>query len=451
MENTKENKEKKAEEALVAEPALDKDILSAVRKESVEEADVRSGTEKTEAVVEKSAKKERRRGPLPALMLIFFLLLLNAAFVVAAVDYLLQNKYKDGVVQNATSVEILDEQSGVVEVAKNATSAVVSIIATAEVPKYETSYRDFFNFQIPMQQQNGTEEQQIGAGSGFIVSSDGYIITNKHVVSEEDATYTVILKDARHMDEKVEARVVARDPNNDIAVLKIEKADLPYLNLGDSDGLNIGQTTVAIGYALGEFDNTVSKGIVSGLLRSITASDLQGGTEELENLIQTDAAVNSGNSGGPLLDIKGNVIGVNVAMAQAENIGFAIPINYVKGVYEEARTSGTIKKEVTAYLGVRYVNIDSSIQKANNLTYDYGVIITRGEKVTDLAVVPGSPADMAGIVENDIILEVNGMKIDENNTLSKVVGKMKPGDEARLKIYHRGEEKEVTATLGESQ
>lgn len=431
----------------MAEPVSDKDASPVAEKEKIDEE---KGAEETEPVVAKPAKK-RKRGPLSALILVSFLLLLNAAFVIAAVDYLLQNKYKDGAIQNVTSVEVVDEQSGVVEVAKNATSAVVSIIATAEVPKYETYYRDFFNFQIPMQEQNGTQEQQIGAGSGFIVSSDGYIITNKHVVSEEDATYTVILKDAQHMDEKIEARVVARDPNNDIAVLKIEKTDLSYLNLGDSDALDIGQTTIAIGYALGEFDNTVSKGIVSGLLRSITASDLQGGTEELENLIQTDAAVNSGNSGGPLLDIKGNVIGVNVAMAQAENIGFAIPINYVKGVYEEAKTSGTIKKEATAYLGVRYVDIDSSIQKANNLTYDYGVIITRGENMTDLAVVPGSPADKAGLVENDIILEVNGTKIDEDNTLSKVVGKMKPGDEAKLKIYHRGEEKEVTVTLGEGQ
>jgi len=458
MENKEENKEKK-EETLEMKPdievpaaaspkAEDPSVSSQSGKRAEEEANL---PKKTADLAEKGGKR-KKRGPLPALVFILLLLVLNGVFVVAAVDYLLQNKYKDGTIQNVKSVEVVDEQSEGINVAKNASSAVVSIIATAEVPKYETYYRNFFNFQIPIQEQNGTEQQQIGAGSGFIVSDDGYIVTNKHVVSEEDATYTVILKDAQHMDEKIEARVVARDPNNDIAILKIEKTGLPYLNLGDSDSLSVGQTTVAIGYALGEFDNTVSKGIVSGLSRSITASDMQGEMEELENLIQTDAAVNSGNSGGPLLDIKGNVIGVNVAMADAENIGFAIPINYVKKVYEEAKTSGTLKKEATAYLGVRYVNIDSSIQKANNLAYDYGVIITRGEKKTDLAVIPGSPADKAGLVENDIILEVNGTKIDnKDNTLAKMIGKLKPGDEVKLKVYHRGEEKEIAVTLGESQ
>lgn len=447
MEKNKEIKE----EVLAAEPVSDKGVSSAAEKAPAGNAGGEKGAERAKEAAAEPAKKSKS-GPFPALILILLLLLLNAAFVVAAVDYLLRDKYQGGAIRNVAPVEVVDEQSGVIEVAKSATSAVVSIIATAEVPKYETYYRDFFNFQIPVREQSGTEEQKIGAGSGFIVSGDGYIVTNKHVVANEDATYTVILKDARHMDEKIEARVVARDPNNDIAILKIEKTDLPYINLGDSDALSVGQTTIAVGYALGEFDNTVSKGIVSGLQRSITASDLRGSTEDLENLIQTDAAVNSGNSGGPLLDIKGNAIGVNVAMAQAENIGFAIPINYVKGVYEEAKASGTIKKEAAAYLGVRYVNIDSGIRKANNLAYDYGVVITRGKNVADLAVIPGSPADKAGLVENDIILEVNGTKIDGgNNALSKLVGKMKPGDEAKLKVYHRGEEKEVAVTLGESQ
>jgi S1-C subfamily serine protease len=175
------------------------------------------------------------------------------------------------------------------------------------------------------------------------------------------------------------------------------------------------------------------------------------GYEELENLIQTDAAVNPGNSGGPLLDIEGNVIGVNVAMADAQSIGFAIPINEIKPAYEEAKSSGTIKKEAKAFLGVRYINIDSGIQQENNLPYDYGVIIGRGEKMTDLAIVPGSPADKAGLVENDIILEVNGEKIEDKNNLAKLIAQHKPGEEVKFKIYHRGEEKEISLTLGESQ
>lgn len=384
------------------------------------------------------------------LLFILAFLFLNAAFVLASVDFLLERKYKGSTIENVQPIEVVDEQSEVIEVAEKASASVVSIIATAEVPNYETLYRDFFNFRIPSQVQNGTEEAQIGAGSGFIVSGDGYIITNRHVVEQEDAKYTVILKNERNLDEKVEAVVIARDPNNDIAVLKIEKADLPFLDLGNSESLRVGQTTIAIGYALGEFDNTVSKGIISGLSRSIYASGSQRGGESLDNLIQTDAAVNPGNSGGPLLDIRGNVIGVNVAMADAQSIGFAIPINDVKSAYEQAKTSGNIRRETRAYLGVRYTEITSSVQKANNLPYSYGAIITRGESLSDLAVIPGSPADKAGLVENDIILEVNGEKVGSKTSFAKLIAKFKPGETVKLKIYHRGEEKEMSVTLGES-
>jgi serine protease Do len=320
------------------------------------------------------------------------------------------------------------------------------------VPQYETQYERFFNFNIPSRVQNGTTEQQIGAGTGFLVSSDGYIVTNKHVVDDSSAKYTVILNDENHKNEKVEARIVAIDPNpnRDIAILKIEKTDLPHLNLGDSSKLQVGQTAVAIGYALGEFDNTVSKGVISGLNRSITASGTSSGSETLKNLIQTDAPVNSGNSGGPLLDISGQVIGVNVAMADAQSIGFAIPINDVKTDYEQAKSSGSIKKEARAFLGVRYMAIDASVKQSNNISYDYGVIVSRGANSTDLAVTPGSPADKAGIVENDIILEVGGTKVDTDNPLADLIGKYKPGDQVKLKISHRGEEKEVTVTLSES-
>jgi len=453
-ENMEETFEIKSDSGQDKSSDTEKIEAEVLEKESAAGDKSVEGIKSPEAMKPSSEKsqKDKKRGPFPALIFILLLLVLNGVFVVGAVDYLLQNKYQNGTVKNVQSVKVVDEQSQIIDVAKNASASVVSIIATAEVPKYETTYRDFFNFQIPSQVQNGTEEQQIGAGSGFIVSGDGYIITNKHVVEQEDAKYTVILKDSQHMDEKIEAKVIARDPNNDIAILKIDKTGLSSLNLGDSGSLNVGQTTVAIGYALGQFDNTVSKGIISGLSRSISAGGMTSGAESLENLIQTDAAVNPGNSGGPLLDIQGNVIGVNVAMADAQSIGFAIPINEIKPAYEEAKSSGTIKKEAKTFLGVRYINIDSSVQQSNNLPYDYGVIVGRGEKATDLAIVPGSPADKAGIVENDIILEVDGVKIDSgNNALSKLIVKHKSGDTVKLKIYHRGEEKEVSVTLGESQ
>jgi serine protease Do len=261
------------------------------------------------------------------------------------------------------------------------------------------------------------------------------------------------LHDDKHKGEKVEETVVARDPNpnKDIAILKINNDDLPFLNLGDSGSLKVGQTAIAIGYALGQFDNTVSKGVISGLARSISASGTENGVENLKGLIQTDAAVNPGNSGGPLLDIEGNVIGLNVAMAEAQSIGFAIPINDVKSAYDQAKASGTIQKESVAFLGVRTTNITDEIQKQNNLPYNYGAIIMRGQNPSDLAIIPGSPADKAGLMENDIVLEVNGEKITDQNTLVELIGKYKPGDQVKLKIYHKGQESEITVTLGENK
>lgn len=403
-----------------------------------------------------SSNKKYKRKVLGSILILTLIFLFNCVLVLGAVNLVFHKKNilgQDNNMQSSQTVQplkVVDEQSQVIEVAKNASPAVVSIIATAEVPTYETLYQQFFNFSVPSQVQNGTEKKQISAGTGFIVSSDGYIITNKHVVEDEEAEYTVILNDEKNFDEKIVAKVLARDPDNDIAVLKIDKNDLPYLKMGDSDSLQIGQTAIAIGYALGEFDNTVSKGVVSGLYRSITAgtgSDV----ENLQNLIQTDAAVNPGNSGGPLLDIDGNVIGVNVAMADAQSIGFAIPINDVKSAYEEVKSSGTISKETRAFLGVRYLNIDENLQEKNNLPYNYGAIIIRGESREDLAVIPGSPADKAGLSENDIILEIGGERITERNSLQKLISKYKPGDEVDLKVYQKGEERKVSVVLGESK
>lgn len=357
--------------------------------------------------------------------------------------------------------KIVNEESQVIETVKKVSPAVVSIITSAEVPVYEKCYRsnpffddpffnDFFDFQIPSQCQKGTEKKRIGAGTGFIVSSSGYIVTNKHVVSNEDAEYTVILNDEKYKDEKVTAQVLARDPINDIAVLKIDKNDLPAVEMGDSDNIQVGQTAIAIGYALGEFDNTVSKGVVSGLARSIDATDYGiGQTEHLEGIVQTDAAVNPGNSGGPLLNISGQAIGMNVAIAQgSENIGFALPINQVKKVYNSVRENGLIEYP---FLGVRYLLINKEIQEKNHLKYDYGALIVRGESSSDLAITPGSTADKAGLMENDIILELGGIKIDSKNSLSKLILKYKVGETVALKISHKGEEKEISVVLGKRE
>lgn len=362
--------------------------------------------------------------------------------------------------EQTEAIKIVDEQSQVIEVVKKASPAVVSIIASAEVPKFETYYENpslgippefqqFFNFQFPQRRQNGTEKREVGAGTGFIVSPDGYIITNKHVVSDEGVEYTVYLNNEDNLGEKILAKVLARDPNNDLAVLKIEKNNLPFLSFGDSDRLNVGQTAITIGYALGEFDNTVSKGVVSGLARSIIAGGQFGfDGERLTNVIQTDAAINPGNSGGPMLDLSGNVIGVNVAMANAENIGFALPGNSAREVFEQVKNTGKIKEKEIAFLGVRYLIITEELKDKNSLPVDYGALVGRGETSGDLAVMPGSPADKAGIVENDIILEIDGKKINSKNQLGDIIAKHKPGDNIKLKIFHKGEEKIVDIKLG---
>ncbi len=361
---------------------------------------------------------------------------------------------KDG--QKVVTVE---EESAVISAVEKVSPAVVSIIITKDLPIIERYYSDPFGgsdffrqffgddfgdfFRTPQYRRKGTEKREVGGGTGFIVSSDGYIITNKHVVLDEEAEYTVLMNDGS----KYDAKVLARDPVNDLAVLKVDKKDLPTVELGDSSELKVGQTVIAIGNALGEFRNTVSTGVISGLSRSITAGGGGIGSERLIGVIQTDASINPGNSGGPLLNIAGQVIGINTAIAQgAQNIGFAIPVNEVKNTYESVKKYGKI---VRPWLGVRYVQINKAIAESNKLDVEYGALIIRGEERTDLAVIPGSPADKAGLVENDIILEVNGKKIDDKNPLAKAIGKFKPGDEITLKVLHKGEEKEVKVKLEE--
>lgn len=352
------------------------------------------------------------------------------------------------------NIKVVKEESSIIDAVKKVNPAVVSIIITEDLPKIEKYYSDpfgsdFFNgipfeFSIPQQRQNGTEKQITGKGSGFVISSDGYIVTNKHVVSNEKAQYTVLMNDGK----KYDAKVIAQDPVNDIAVIKIEAKDLQAVELGDSDSIEIGQTAIAIGNALGEYKNTVSVGVVSGLARSIVAgSEAQGDLERLNGLIQTDAAINPGNSGGPLLNSSGQVIGMNTAIAtNAEGIGFAIPAKDVKKVANDVMTVGRI---VRPYIGIRYMPITEELAKKNNISYDYGALIVRGENKEDIAVIPSSPGDKAGLVENDIILEVDGVKLDESNSLSDIVAGHRVGDELTLKILHRGEEKTVKVKLEE--
>ncbi len=335
--------------------------------------------------------------------------------------------------------------------------AVVSVVVTKDVPIYERYYEEynpwgdfwggFGGFSIPRVRENGTEEREVGGGSGFIVSADGLVVTNRHVVEDDSARYSVLT----NLGTSYEVEVLARDPQFDIAILKITDltapSDLPYLSFGDSESLRLGESVIAIGNALGEFRNSVSVGVVSGLSRSIVATDMMGRSESLEQVIQTDAAINPGNSGGPLLNIAGEVIGVNVATSRgADNIGFALPAHIVRTVVDSVQATGKITRP---FLGVRYVMITKEIQQLNELTVDYGALIARGDTRAEVAVMPGSPADRAGLRENDIILAVDDVSLRDTDLLTVI--RTKAIDESvTLRILRQGEEETVMVTLTEA-
>ncbi len=345
---------------------------------------------------------------------------------------------------------VADLETTIVHIAEKSSPAVVSIIISKYVPVLEEYYinpfqdlppelRPFFEFKIPQLREKGREKQKVGGGTGFIVSSDGLIVTNKHVVIDPEAEYTVYLNDGR----KFKARVLARHPIDDLAILKIDVNNLTTLSLGDSSKLKLGQFVIAIGNALGEFQNTVSFGVISGLNRTITASDETGRVERLEGLIQTDAAINFGNSGGPLLNLRGEVIGVNTAIASgAENIGFAIPIERVKRMLKEVQAKGKIE---VPFLGVYYLLINEEIQKKFNLPVNYGAFLYREDKT---AIIPNSPAEKAGLKDRDIILEMDGEKITTQNGLGQIILKKSVGQKVNLKVLRNNQTFIVPVTLG---
>jgi S1-C subfamily serine protease len=350
-------------------------------------------------------------------------------------------------------VDSAGEHSDVVNVVEAVSPAVVSIVITKDVPVIERYYQEYQNpfgdmfgglYRVPQYRENGTEEKEVGGGSGFLISEDGYIVTNAHVVSDVAAKYTAFLNDGT----KYDAQVIAADTVLDVAVLKISGQDFTYLEFGDSTAIKAGQSVIAIGNALGEFSNTVSVGVVSGLARSIIASNGAGQSEQLTNIIQTDAAINPGNSGGPLLDLSGRVIGVNVAasIGSAENIGFALPANAVKLSVDSIRETGRV---IRPYLGVRFLMINELIKSENNLSVSAGALIVRGN-TNELAIIPGSPADKAGLEENDIILKINDQAVGIEMPLNVILQQYQVGAKIELVILHDGNEKTISVTLEEA-
>jgi serine protease Do len=340
-------------------------------------------------------------------------------------------------VENVT----VKEDSAVIDSVKKVSPAVVSVIFTKDVQVI-----DPFSLGFPYSQPQQTTRQQQGGGTGFVISSDGLIATNRHVADVDGADYTVISQDGK----KYKASVLAKDSVNDFAILKIDAKNLPVVEFGDSDSLDIGQRIIAIGNALGEFQNSVTVGVLSGKERNLTATDASGATpENLEGLLQTDAAINEGNSGGPLCNLKGQVIGINTATTakgQAEGIGFAIPINMLKSAIDSIKKTGKITRP---YLGVRYAMVDQKIAAIKGISADQGALVV-GDTTNNIpAVVQGSPADKAGIKEGDVILKINNEDIGQGKSLTRILTKYQPGNEISMTILRDSKQSDLKVKLTE--
>ncbi len=352
----------------------------------------------------------------------------------------------------------MSEEKRVIKTIEQVMPAVVSVIITRHLEDLEKeSPEELYAFlpgtkktkdgglKIPQEYVDAEGMVQVGGGSGFIAHPNGIVITNKHVLTDPQAEYTVILNNGG----RFSAKVISRDPINDVAILNIAPAagKFPSITLGDAAYLKLGQKVLAIGNALGLFKNTVSLGIVSGLSRSIVAqTNSHAAPQEMRGLIQTDAAINPGNSGGPLVDLKGRAVGINAAIvSNAQNISFAIPIRAAKRDLADIVAYGRIRRPL---LGVRYVMIDEPLKTKMGLRTNCGALVVR-EGPADRAVIPGSPAEKAGILEKDIILECNGKKLNRDYSIQDMLEALSVGDVVRLRILRGDGMIETAATVAE--
>ena len=323
-----------------------------------------------------------------------------------------------------SNVVISQKEADLAELVEKTSPTVVSIVTS------QVSGQGFFQQEVE------------GAGTGIVISEDGYILTNKHVISEARSVQVVMSDGTRHSD----VTVVGSDPLNDIAFLKIKNVcDLKVATLGDSGAMRVGQDVIAIGNSLGQYQNTVTSGIVSGLGRPVTAasSELNSRVESLTDLLQTDAAINPGNSGGPLINSAGQVVGINTAIAaDAQGIGFAIPINAAKGMIRGVIANGKVEK---AYLGVQYVAITPDVRTQYKLSVDQGALV---RSASGSAVESNGPADEAGIKDGDIITKVNEKSVGKQGGLGSLVAEFMPGEKVTLTIIRDGKEQQKTLTLG---
>jgi S1-C subfamily serine protease len=348
--------------------------------------------------------------------------------------------------------DLVQEESATIAVVQRVTPAVVSVVIKvrrgdliSEADEFSELYFDPYYYPSePLTQEEADELVEVGGGTGFFVSSDGYIVTNKHVVNDPTAVYSVVTNDGVELP----AVIAAQDPFLDLAILDVEGDSYPTAVLGNSDDIQIGQTVIAIGNTLSEFRNTVTKGVISGINRRVIAGD-ETGEEVLERAIQTDAAINPGNSGGPLINLLGEVVAVNTAVSfEGQSLGFAIPINDIKKAVRDVQEFGRI---VRPWLGVRYQMITDDLVAEFNLPVGDGALLIAGEGPKEPAVVADSPADAAGLLEGDAIVSVNGQDLTLDDPLGPVMAQYYPGDSVELEII-RGEEMfRTTVTLGEAQ
>ena len=331
--------------------------------------------------------------------------------------------------------------SAITKAIERVAPAVVSIAsAPHKVPEDQYVVSPSISLRPGGEHQNESVVEASG-GSGFIVSADGIILTNQHVISDEEQFF-VTLTDER----KFAASILAKDPPGDLAIIKIEAKNLPVAPLGTAKHLELGETVIAIGNAYGQFTNTASAGIVSGLSRSLMAQIDEQHTEELFGLVQTDAAINPGNSGGPLIDLKGEVVGINVAMiVGAQSLSFAVPVDIAIRDLEELKKFGYIRKP---YIGIKYLPITDNIQRELGLETNSGALISsQGHK--ERAVEPGSPAEKAGLQKGDIIIAVNGKDVNQHEPFGAHLTKAEVGTVLVLTILRNKHKKDITVKLEE--
>ncbi len=396
-------------------------------------------------------QKKKRRTPLTYVIVASFLLgsFSGAAFgVIFAIS--LNHKYYPwrgptdpgaAVVKETVSAE----DRRVIDLVRKVSPSVVSVVVRKDVSKLYDSTGPYgmYGFEVPLTPAKPGQKQEIGGGTGFVISEDGLILTNRHVVDDEDAEYEIVMFDGK----AYTAQVLARDSILDVAVLKVQATGLTVATLGDSDQLSAGETVIAIGNSLSEYRNSVTKGVISAINRRVIAGNGFGDSEILEEALQTDAAINPGNSGGPLVDLEGDVIGMNTAVNRSgQSIGFAIPINAAKVVIESVKAHGKI---VRPWLGVRYSMLTPEAAKANGLSVDHGALLVGGSQNGEgSAVVTDSPADKAGLKTGDVLLDVDGMRLDDQHPLSSLIAKRRAGDTVHIRILRDDVERVVPVVLG---